>query len=147
MLLPGEPNIKPNFSYDRITRHQQWTLMVQSVLKCFSVRITVFSFATEMCQRNIIIIIIKINQNNTQTVVHDSNICNYSPYSETFSCLNKGRHQDLKTFWGKILMNKHQVEKKMKSHSLQSQIIMPGFQNHSCPKVVLQLLISNFSAI
>ena len=44
-------------------------------------------------------------------------------------------------------MNKHQVEKKMKSHSLQSQIIMPGFQNHSCPKVVLQLLISNFSAI
>jgi len=68
-------------------------------IKVFSARMALSSFATEMCWLNIIIIIIiKINQNNTQTVVHDSNICNYSPHSKTFSCLNKGRHKDLKTF-------------------------------------------------
>jgi len=64
-------------------------------IKVFSARTDVSSFATEMCQ--LIIIIIQINQNNTQTFVHDSNICNYSPHSKTFSCLNNGRHKDLKT--------------------------------------------------
>jgi len=59
-------------------------------IKVFSARISVSLFATKMCQLNInIIFIIKINQNNTQTVVHDSNICNYSPHSKTFFCLNK----------------------------------------------------------
>jgi hypothetical protein len=55
-------------------------------IKVFTVRITVSSFATEMCRQTIIIIIIitiittttttTVKQNNTQTVVHDSNICN-----------------------------------------------------------------------
>jgi hypothetical protein len=44
-------------------------------------------------------------------------------------------------------MYKHQVEDKTRSYSLQSKIILPGFQDHSCPKVAVYLLGVNFSAI
>ena len=35
MSLPWKPNVKSNFSYDRIKRQQQWSPVVQLVLQCF----------------------------------------------------------------------------------------------------------------